>query len=746
LNEVEEISSTEELVVKSFPVTGMSCAACASSVESILSHTPGVKEASVNFASNSVLIRYDEKLTEEHLQEALRSVGYDLVINTEDPEEAQEEEWKKSYRQVKNRLIWSAALSIPVFILGMFFPAWAPGRWIALTLSIPVLFFFGRSFYVNAWKQARHGRANMDTLVALSTGIAFALSFFNTLLPEFWVSRGFDAHVYYETAVVIITFITLGKVLEERAKSNTSSALKKLMGLQPKTIRLLRDGEETDVPVSAVFPGDIVLVRPGEKIAVDGEVAAGESYVDESLVTGEPMATKKSSGNKVFAGTLNQQGSFQFKAEKVGSDTLLAQIIDTVRQAQGSKAPVQKLVDKIAAIFVPVVMGISILTFVAWVFSGGEDALAHALYTAIAVLVIACPCALGLATPTAVMVGIGKGAENNILIRDAESLERAHKLDVLLMDKTGTITRGKPEVTDIHWINEQARRHAAELLSLEINSEHPIGEAIVRHFRAQGVKDIAIKQFQSITGRGVVARSGDEHEVFAGNSNLMAERGIQIDEELLALSDEWQKEAKTVIFFARDNAVLALVAVADRLKEGSREAIQKLGALGIRVEMLTGDNKETAHSIASAAGISKYRAKLTPADKSDHIRKLQSQGSVTGMVGDGINDSEALAVADVSIAMGHGSDIAMDVAKMTLISSDLRSIPKAIELSRRTVRGIRQNLFWAFIYNLVGIPIAAGILYPVNGFLLDPMIAGAAMAFSSVSVVANSLRLKRIKL
>ena len=741
------VAPDKKLKKESFPVTGMTCAACAGSVESILSYTEGVKNASVNFASNSVLVEYDPSISSGDLQNALRSVGYDLIIDAEDPSQVQEEMQRQHYLDVRNRTIWSAILTLPVFILGMFYMEWIPGRWISLVFSIPILFYFGRSFYINAWKQAKHGKANMDTLVALSTGIAFLFSLFNTLFPDFWHARGIHPHVYYEAATVIITFISLGKLLEEKAKSNTSSAIKKLMGLQPKTLKAIIDGEEQEIPISSVQKGYTIIVRPGEKIPVDGEVAEGSSYVDESMITGEPVPVAKTKGENVFAGTVNQKGSFQFTAEKVGGETLLSQIIKMVQEAQGSKAPVQKLVDKIAGIFVPVVMSISILTFIVWMFAGGDDAFTHALLTSVAVLVIACPCALGLATPTAIMVGVGKGAENNILIKDAESLELGHKVNAVVLDKTGTITEGKPTVTNLFWSQQATENyHASVLLALEAKSEHPLADAVVRKLKEEGVKPEALKDFDSITGKGVKAADASGKYFFIGNAKLMAENRVNIPQEIQQKASKWQEAAKTVVFFSNEKEVLAVLAIADKIKSTSNSAIEKLKKKGVEVYMLTGDNNQTAQAVAKEVGLTDFKGEVLPADKGDFVKELQSQGKVVAMVGDGINDSHALAQADVSIAMGHGSDIAMDVAKMTLITSDLESIPKALKLSTKTVKGIRQNLFWAFIYNVIGIPIAAGLLYPINGFLLDPMIAGAAMAFSSVSVVANSLRLKTSKL
>lgn len=741
------VAERKTLKKELFPVTGMTCASCASSVESILTHTEGVANATVNFASSSVLVEYEPSVTTSDLQNALRSIGYDLIIDTENPSATQEKMQHEYYLDVKNRTIWSAILTLPVFILGMFYMEWIPGRWISLVLTIPILFYFGRSFYINAWKQAKHGKANMDTLVALSTGVAFIFSLFNTLFPEFWHLKGIHPHVYYEAATVIITFISLGKLLEEKAKSNTSSAMKKLMGLQPKTLKAIINGEEQEIPIASVQKGATIVVRPGEKIPVDGTVLSGRSYVDESMITGEPVPVSKTEGDKVFAGTVNQKGSFQFVAEKVGSETLLSQIIKMVQEAQGSKAPVQKLVDKIAGIFVPIVMVISIFTFITWMFVGGDDAFTHALLTSVAVLVIACPCALGLATPTAIIVGVGKGAENNILIKDAESLELGHKVNAIVLDKTGTITEGKPTVTNMFW-SEIATEdsHASVLLALEALSEHPLADAVVRKLKDDGVKPEKLMNFNSMTGKGIKATHSSGKTYYVGNAALMKEKSISVLESIRQKAETWQQEAKTVIFFSDDREVLAVLAIADKIKPTSKTAIEKLKKQGVEVYMLTGDNHRTAQAIARQVGLTEFKSEVMPSDKAEFIKNLQSKGKVVAMVGDGINDSQALAQADVSIAMGHGTDIAMDVAKMTLITSDLESIPKALKLSSQTVKGIRQNLFWAFVYNVIGIPIAAGVLYPINGFLLDPMLAGAAMAFSSVSVVVNSLRLKTTKL
>ena len=735
-------------VKKTFPVTGMSCASCAVSVESMLKSQEGVEDAGVNYATQSAwAVFYEDQVKPAALQKAIQSIGYDLIIEEEVGKDTQEERQRDHYRELRANTIWAAVFSLPIVVIGMFFMEIPYANWIMFVLTLPVLFWFGRTFFINAVKQAKFGKANMDTLVALSTGIAFLFSSFNTFFPEFLLSRGLEPHVYFEAATVIIVFILLGKLLEERAKSNTSSAIKKLIGMQPKTVRVIVEDEEKEVPVAQIVVGDRLLARPGEKIAVDGVVASGSSYVDESMISGEPVPVEKKKDEKVFAGTVNQKGSFQFIAEKVGSDTILAHIIKMVQEAQGSKAPVQKLVDKVAGIFVPVVMGLAILSFLTWMVFGGDNAGTHAFLALVTVLVIACPCALGLATPTAIMVGVGKGAEQGILIKDAESLELAHKVNAIILDKTGTITAGKPELTDLIWESEvkNVDHLSGILLSLESQSEHPLAEAVTKKLREEGTKTVVLDHFESLTGRGV---SGDynRERYYVGNKKLLTDNGIPVNEDFNKIAQRLQEEAKTVVWFASSKEAIALLAIADQVKETSVQAINKLQKEGIEVYMLTGDNLQTATAVAGKVGISHFQAEVLPADKAEFVKRLQNQGKVVAMVGDGINDSHALAQADVSIAMGKGSDIAIDVAKMTLISSDLNMIPKALKLSTQTVKTIRQNLFWAFIYNLIGIPIAAGVLYPAFGFLLDPMIAGAAMALSSVSVVTNSLRLKSVRL
>ena len=734
-------TTNQNTVTQTFPVLGMTCASCASSAESIVTHQEGVVNASVNYATGNLIVEFLSNVTNaENLRKAVQGVGYDLLIEDENKQqESLEAIHEKKFKELKNKTIWAVILSLPVVIIGMFFMEMPYANEIMWAFSTPVVLWLGRDFFVNAWKQAKHRKANMDTLVALSTGIAYVFSVFNMLFADFWHQRGLHAHVYFEAAAVIIAFILLGKLLEEKAKGNTSSAIKKLMGLQPKTVIVIQaDGKEKQTPIEEVIEGNVILVKPGEKIAVDGMVISGSSYVDESMLSGEPVPVLKNKNEKVFAGTINQKGSFQFKAVKVGKETMLAQIIKMVQDAQGSKAPVQKLVDKIAGIFVPVVMGIALLTFIVWMIFGGENAIVQGLLAAVTVLVIACPCALGLATPTAIMVGVGKGAEQGILIKDAESLELAKKVDAIILDKTGTITEGRPQVTDIHWLNNDDSTKDI-LLSIEKQSEHPLAEAVVKYLGE--VNPTTLSNFDSITGKGAKADYNNE-TYFVGNKKLLFENNINIPEQLQQQADDWSNLSKTVIWFSDSKQALSVVAISDKIKETSAQAIKEMQEMGIDLYMLTGDNEATAKAIAEQTGIKHYKAEVLPQHKADFVKELQEQGKTVAMVGDGINDSTALATADVSIAMGKGSDIAMDVAKMTIISSDLTKIPQAIKLSKQTVATIKQNLFWAFIYNLIGIPIAAGILYPINGFLLNPMIAGAAMAMSSVSVVTNSLRLK----
>ena len=732
---------------ETFPILGMSCAACAARVDKTLNKQPGVCRASVNYAAATALVEYDPAQTSpESLQHAVQEAGYDLLItHDEHTADEVEEAHRQKYRTLKQRTTWAILLAILIAVIGMGFMNRPWAGWVTWALSTPVVFGLGRSFFGNAWKQLKHGSANMDTLVAGSTGVAYLFSVFNLFFPDFWLSRGITPHVYFESSSVIIAFILLGRLLEEQAKGNTSQAIKKLMGLQPKTVtRLSASGNEEEVRIEQIRPDDILIVKPGERIAVDGVVTEGNSYVDESMLSGEPVPVAKRPDTKVYAGTINQKGSFRFRAEKVGTDTLLAKIIHLVQDAQGSKAPIQKLVDKVAAVFVPTIMGIALLSFILWILLAPTEGFSHGLLALVTVLIIACPCALGLATPTAIMVGIGKGAERGILIKDAESLETAKMVNAVVLDKTGTVTEGHPTVQHILWTDERANTSASILLALEKQSEHPLAEAILLNEELRmNNEELRVDGFESLTGQGVKGYYNNMC-YYAGNRHLV--EGKHIAPALQEAATAWEAEAQTVVWFANETEALAVIAIADRIKPSSVEAIRTLQAEGVEIHLLTGDNEATAGAIARQAGIAKYRAGVLPQDKAAYINQLQQAGKVVAMVGDGINDSAALAQANLSIAMGSGSDIAMDVAKMTLISSDLRKIPEALRLSRLTVRTIRQNLFWAFIYNTISVPVAAGVLYPVCGFLLNPMIGGAAMAFSSVSVVTNSLRLRRKKL
>ena len=728
-------------IKNTYPVLGMSCASCAARVDKTLNGLPGVYQATVNYATAVAQVEYNPEIcSDATLQSAVQDAGYDLLVDTgEDAADKAEEIRLTRYRKIKRRTMAALLLSLPIMVISMFFEDISSLKYVLWILATPVVFGLGREFYINAWRQLKHGTSNMDTLVAVSTGIAYTFSVFNLLFPDFWLSRGIEPHIYFEAASVIIAFILLGRLLEERAKQNTSSAIKKLIGLQPKTVIIIVDSDERTVPITAVQKGDTILVKPGERIAVDGMVVTGESYVDESMLNGEPVPMHKQSGEKVFAGTINQKGTFRFIADKIGSDTMLAQIIRMVQDAQGSKAPVQKLVDRIARFFVPAIISISIIAFVAWIFLAPTNGFTNGLLAMVTVLIIACPCALGLATPTAIMVGIGKGAEKGILIKDAQSLEIAPKIDTIILDKTGTITAGHPIVIESLW--ENGFEHSRKILySLEKLSEHPLSDAVVNTL--QNEKEISIDKFENVPGKGVKGVVGSQ-TYYAGSLSLLNDNHITIASHLQELANKWTQEAKTLVWFADSTQAIAAIALTDEIKQTSAQAISQLQEMGVEVHMLTGDNAISAQAISRKVGINHYKAGVLPNEKAQFIKELQANGKKVGMVGDGINDSAALAQANLSIAMGQGSDIAVDTAMATILSSDLLKIPETIRLSQLTIKTIYQNLFWAFIYNLIGIPIAAGIFYSVNGFLLNPMWASAAMAFSSVSVVLNSLRLKR---
>jgi len=735
------------------PIQGIVCASCIQKIEKALLQTRGVVKAVVNLATAKAKVEYLPSETNfEEMKRAVESTGYKVLEfepseGIEDPEKFVRE---KEYKKLKTKFIVGLVLGLLVFLgssrhwfpwipsfLGNFYVLWA--------LATPVQLWIGWQFYKGAWGAFKHRNADMNTLIAVGTSAAYLYSVVATLFPSFFEAAGMKPDVFFDTSVLIIVLILFGRLLEARAKGQTSEAIKKLMGLQPKTARIIRDGKEMDIPVEEVLVGDTVVVRPGEKIPVDGVVKEGKSAVDESMITGESIPVKKEAGDEVIGATINKTGSFKFQATKVGKDTALAQIIKLVQDAQGSKAPIQRLADVISGYFVPIVISVAIATFVIWFNFGPFPSLTFALLTFVAVMIIACPCALGLATPTAVMVGTGKGAENGILIKGGESLETAHKLDTIVFDKTGTLTKGEPEITDLVSINthseEEILKNAA---SAEKVSEHPLGEAIIKGAIERKIELHDPKDFKAIEGHGVEARV-DGRKVILGNIKLMKDRGIDI-KDLEKKVEEFASDGKTPIYVSIDGKSAGIIAVADPLKESSVEALERLKRLGLKIVMLTGDNKKTAEAIARKAGIDGVISEVLPEDKVHEIRRLQSEGRRVAMVGDGINDAPALAQADVGIAIGSGTDVAIEASDITLIKGDLRGVASAIELSKRTIRVIKQNLFWAFLYNTAGIPVAAGVLYPFFGILLNPIFASAAMAFSSVSVVSNSLRLRRVKL
>lgn len=735
-----------KITKKVYPVMGMHCAACANNVEKIVKKQEGVEDASVNLAAAVLTVDFNsDVVSPEQLKDAVMKIGFDLIIDEDNSMEEQEEAEHSYYEQLQRKTVVAWIFALPVAFMGMFFMDFPGINWWMLVLSLPVLFYSGHAFYVNAWKQAKHFTSNMDTLVALSTSIAFLFSLFNTLYPQFWYEQGLEPHVYYEAATVIIAFVLVGKLMEEKAKGKTSMAIRKLMGLQPKTARILRDGKEEDILISELKKGDKVSVRPGERVPVDGLIVEGDTFIDESMISGEPILVEKKLNDKVLAGTINQNGAFVMSAEKVGRETVLAQIIRMAQEAQGSKAPVQRIVDKVTAVFVPTVLAIAILTFMVWMIVGGVDDFSYAMLSAVSVLVIACPCALGLATPTALMVGIGKGAEAHILIKDAVALEQMRKVDTVVLDKTGTVTEGRPTVTgwlhDAGWVNE----HKGILYAAELKSEHPLALAIVEELKKDGNKPAIIDSFESRTGRGIVVTRGGK-TYWAGSHRLLNDFGAKVSDLLKSMVEEYERSGKSLVYFGEESTLLAVIVISDKVKPTSIQAVKQMQAEGKYVVLLTGDGHLTAQNVAGEINANRFIAEALPDDKENVIKELQREGRVVAMVGDGINDSQALARADVSIAMGKGTDIAMDVAMVTLMTSDLLLLPKAFKLSRKTVRLIHQNLFWAFIYNLIGIPIAAGILFPMYGILLNPMIASAAMACSSVSVVLNSLSLNWRKL
>ncbi len=730
-----------------FAVKGMTCAACSAAVERALKGLYGVVSVNVNLATGKALVEYIPTLTGfEDFKQRVKAEGYEAEAVTEEFTDREREEREREYRELLLRFRVSAVLSALVLLGSVTGIPLLSNRYILFLLATPVQFWGGMRFYRSAWTAMRHFSTNMNTLVAMGTSAAYLYSVTATFFPSIFVSGGLEANVYFDTSAIIITLILLGRLLEARARGRTSEAMRKLMGLQAKTARVERNGREAEIPIEEVVTGDTVIVRPGERIPVDGVVTEGYSSVDESMLTGESLPVEKSAGDTVFGGTINKFGSFKLRATKIGKETALAQIIRLVEEAQGSKAPIQRLADRVASVFVPAVITTATLTFALWYLLDPEPSFTRALMNFIAVLIIACPCALGLATPTAIMVGTGKGAEKGILIRNAEALETAHRIQAIILDKTGTITKGEPELTDTVSTDGSDGDELLRLsASAEKVSEHPLAEAVVKKAKERGLPLADPEAFEAIPGGGIRARVGTD-SVFIGNLPLIEKEGIEVPAGVAETVERLSTEGKTAVLVSVNNRVKGVFAIADSIKEGSAEAVSGLKSMGIEVVMLTGDNERTASRIAELVGIERFFAGVLPEGKVEVVKRLKREGKVVAMVGDGINDAPALAEADVGIAIGTGTDIAMEASDITIIKGDLRSVVEAVKLSRLTLKTIKQNLFWAFFYNVVGIPIAAGILYPFGGPLLNPVFASAAMAFSSVSVVTNSLRLRTKRL
>ena len=739
------------------PVSGMTCASCSARVQRTLQKEPGVADASVNLMMKTATVTYDPAtVSPERLVDAIRDTGYGAELASPEQTAFEEQEERdraaaEEFRELKTKAIASAVAGAVAMIVSMphMLPTTAT-RVALLALTLGVMLWAGRHFYTRAWAAFRHRAADMNTLVAVGTGAAFLYSLVATLAPQLFVARGMTPDVYYEAVIIIVAFVLSGNALEARAKSSTSAALRALVHLQPKTARVVRFDQEVDVPVETVERGEIVVVRPGERVPVDGEIVSGTSAVDESMLTGESLPVAKQTGDRVIGGTINRTGSFRYRATTLGSDSVLARIVKLMRDAQGSRAPIQRLADRVAAIFVPVVMAISVVTFVAWLALAHDAPVARAFAAAVAVLIIACPCAMGLAVPTAVMVATGKGAELGVLIKGGEALQRAGDVRTIVLDKTGTVTEGRPTVTDVVPFGARYTSAAgrAELVtrvaSLERSSEHPIADAVVRYAQDQGYALHTPESFESHAGRGATGVV-DGGAIAVGNEALMREWAIDVT-PLRTDAERVAGEGKTPMYVAVDGELAGMIAVADPIRDTSRDAIARLHRAGLEVVMLTGDNARTAEAVARQAGIDRVIAGVLPEGKVAEVRRLQEEGKVVAMVGDGINDAPALAQADVGMAIGTGTDVAVEAGDVVLMRGDLRGAALAIELSRRTMRTMKQNLFWAFIYNVIGIPVAAGVLYPAFGLLLSPVIASAAMAFSSVSVVTNSLRLRRARI
>ena len=740
-----------------FPVGGMTCASCVARVEEALKEVLGVISVVVNLASEKATVEYLESTTYSDLKKAVEEAGYELGPETEALEDVSETS-RRETTKIRDRFIFAAALTIPIIVM-MFTPEFSFMKYILFALATPVQFWAGWRFYKGMWGALKHRTSDMNTLIAVGTSAAYLYSVLAVFFPGIFTSGGLEPHTYFDTSSAIITLILLGRFLEARAKGQTSEAIKKLIRLQPKTATVIRDGEELEIAIDDLSVGDLVLVKPGERVPVDGIIREGRSSLDESMITGESLPVEKASGDEVIGATINKTGSFRFEATKVGKDTTLARIVRLVEEAQGSKAPIQRLADVIASYFVPAVIGIAIVTFLVWLFTGPEPAFTYAFLNFVAVLIIACPCALGLATPTAIIVGTGKGAEHGILIRSAETLERAHKIDSVLLDKTGTLTIGEPKVTDIFALPPLTENEVLRLAaSAEKSSEHPLGEAIVRAASEKEIILAPAENFNADPGHGIEV-TVDGKELLLGNIHMMREHGLNLGTFEKQADSPWSA-GKTVMFLGTGGSVVGLIALADTIKPDAADAVRQLHKLGIEVVMITGDNRRTAEAIAREAGIDRVLAEVLPEHKAEEVKKLQAEGKVVAMVGDGINDAPDLAQADVGIAIGTGTDVAMETGDITLIRGELQGIVTAISLSKHTMRTIKQNLFWAFAYNVILIPVAAGVLYLVfgrNGVpsgiqfafgekgFLNPILAAAAMALSSITVISNSLRLRAFK-
>lgn len=734
------------MIQKTYKVDGMSCAACAGSVESLLNSFTGVKKSEVNLSDSSVYIEYDSsKSNIDQFNQKLKQAGYAIKEPVETTEQANKLEKEKLLKS-RNQAFFSIMLTLPVFVLSMFFTNLNNVNWILLFLTTIVLSVFGRQFFIIAYKQARMFSSNMDTLVALGTGSAYLLSLFNTIFPEYLQSKGLTPHVYYEAAAVIVSLILLGRYLEDKAKANTSASVEKLVGLRVKNARIIHNGQTREVPIEEVEKGDTLFIKPGERIPLDGIITKGNSTVDESMITGEPVPIDKQKNDEVIGSTINLAGSFQMKVMKTGKSTLLSQIIETVKKAQRSKAPVQKLADKIASVFVPVVILIAIVTAVLWMSFYEGDAFTYAFLSFVTVLIISCPCALGLATPTAIITGVGVGAEKGILIKNAESLEIAQNLDTIVLDKTGTITSGKPNLETLLSVNKTvSETHLRSIVfAMENQSEHPVAKSIVESLKNENPEK-EIESFDNYPGMGIKSKI-DGSTYFIGNNSLLSKNNIIIPEETKLKADQLINGGQTIIYIADAKNVIGIIGISDKIKSSAKEIIAHLKHKNIDIHMLSGDNQKSADKVAKEVGIDIVKAELLPDDKLEYVKKLQKENKKVAMVGDGINDAPALTQANLGIAMGDGTDIALESADIALLRGDINKIYAALKLSVLTNQTIKQNLIWAFIYNIIAIPIAAGILFPFTGFLLNPMIASGAMALSSLSVVTNSLRLKRKKL